>query len=42
MRAMRNEESVDDEEWLEAEEEGETWVHHAAGVFYVDDGDVCI
>jgi len=42
VREMRDEESVDDEEWLEAESEGETWVPHGAGVIYVDDGDVSI
>jgi len=42
VREMRDEESVDDEEWLEAESEGETWAPHGAGVIYVDDGDVSI
>jgi len=42
VREMRDEESVDDEEWLEAESEGETRVPHGAGVIYVDDGDVSI
>jgi len=42
VREMRDEESVDDEEWLEAEQEGETGAHHGAGVIYVDDGDVNI
>jgi len=39
---MRDEESVVDEEWLEAEPEGETQAPHGAGVIYVDDGDVSI
>jgi len=34
--------TVDEEEWLEAETEGETRASHGAGVIYVDDGDVCI
>jgi len=42
VREMRDEESVDDEEWLEAEPEGETRAPHGAGVIYVDDGDVSI
>jgi len=42
VREMRDEESVDHEEWLEAEPEGETRAHHGAGVIYVDDGDVSI
>jgi hypothetical protein len=42
VREMRDEESVDDEEWLEAESEGETRAPHGAGVIYVDDGDVSI
>jgi len=41
-REMRDEESVEDEEWLEAEQEGETWAPHGAWVIYVDDGDVSI
>jgi len=40
VRKMRDEESVDDEEWLEAEPEGETQAHHGAGVIYVDNCDV--
>jgi len=32
VREMRDEESVDDEEWLEAEPEGETRAPHGAGV----------
>ena len=40
MREMRDEESVDDEEWLEAEAEGETRAPHSAGAISVDDGDV--
>jgi len=42
VREMRDEESVDDEEWLEAESEGETRAPHGAGVIYVDEGDVSI
>jgi len=42
VREMRDEESVDNEEWLEAEPEGETRAHPGAGVIYVDDGDVSI
>jgi len=42
VREMRDEESVDDEEWLEAEAEGETRAYHGAGVIYVDEGDVSI
>jgi len=42
VREMRDEESVDDEEWLEAEPEGETQAPHGAGVIYVHDGDVSI
>jgi len=42
VRAMRDEESVDNEEWLEAEPEVETRAPHGAGVIYVDDGDVSI
>jgi len=42
VREMRDEESVNDEEWLEAESEGETRAAHGAGVIYVDDGDVSI
>ena len=39
---MREEDSDDDEEWLEAEPEGETRAPHGAGVIYVSDGDVSI
>jgi len=42
VREMRDEESFDDEEWLEAESEGATLAPHGAGVIYVDDGDVSI
>ena len=42
MREMWDEESVDDEAWLEAEQEGETRAYHGTGVIYVDDGDVSI
>jgi len=42
VREKRDEESVDNEEWLEAESEGETWAPHGTGVIYVDDGDVSI
>jgi len=42
LREMRDEESVDDEEWLEAEPEGETRAAHGAGVIYVDDSDLSI
>jgi len=42
VREMRDDESVDDEEWLEAEPEGETRAHHGTKVLYVDDGDVSI
>jgi len=42
VREMGDEESVDDEEWLEAEPEGETRAPHGAGVIYVDHGDVSI
>jgi len=42
MREMWDEESVDDEEWLEAEPEGETRGPHGPGVINVDDGDVSI
>jgi len=42
VREMQYEESVDDEEWLEAEPEEETRAPHGAGVIYVDDGDVSI
>jgi len=42
VREMRDEESVDDEEWLEAEPEGGTWAPHSAGAIYVDDSDVSI
>jgi len=42
VRAMRDEESVDDEEWLDAKPEGETQAPHGAGVIYVHDGDVSI
>jgi len=34
VREMGNEESVDDEEWLEAEIEGKTRAPHGAGVIY--------
>jgi len=40
VKEMRDEESVDDKEWREAEPEGETQAPHGAGVIYVDDGDV--
>jgi len=42
VREMRDEKSVDDQEWLEAELEGETRAPHGAGVIYVDDGDISI
>jgi len=42
VREMRDQESVDDEEWLEAEPEGETRASHGAGVIYVHDGDISI
>ena len=42
VREMRDEESVDDEAWLEAEPEGESRAHHGAGVIDVDDGNVSI
>ena len=42
MRKMWDEESVADEEWLEAEPEGETRAPHGAGAIYVDNGDVSI
>jgi len=40
VREMRDEESVDDEEWPEAEPEGETRAPHGSEVIYVDNGDV--
>jgi len=40
VREMRDKESVDDEEWVEAEPEGKTRAHHGTGVIYVDDSDV--
>ena len=42
MREMRDEESVDDKDCLEAEVERETRVPHGANVIYVDDGEVSI
>jgi len=42
VREKRDEESVDDEEWLEAESEVETRAPHGAGVISVDNGDVSI
>jgi len=42
VREMRDKELVDDEEWLEAEPEGETQAPHGAGVIYVDNCDVSI
>ena len=42
VREMRDDESVDDEEWLEAEPEGESWAPHGAGAIYVDDGYISI
>jgi len=42
VREMRDQQSVDDEEWLEAEPEGETRAPHCPGVIYVDDGGVSI
>ena len=42
MREMADEESVDKEEWLGAEQEGETRAPHGAGVIYGDDGEVSI
>jgi len=42
VREMRDEECVDDEEWLETEPEWETRAPHAPGVIYVDSGDVSI
>jgi len=42
VREMQDEESVDDEEWLEAKPEGGPRAPHGAGVIYVDDGDVII
>jgi len=42
VREMRDEECVEDEEWLEAEPQWETQAHPGAGVIYVDDGDVSI
>ena len=42
MREMRDQMSVDDEEGLEGEPEGETRAPHRAWVIYVDDGDVSI
>jgi len=42
VREMRDEESVDDEECVEAERDGETQATHGTGVIYVDDSDVSI
>jgi len=42
VREIRDEESVDDEEWLVAEPEGDTLPPHGAWVIYVDDADVSI
>ena len=42
VREIGDEESVEDEEWLEADPEGETRAPHGAGVIYVHDGDVSI
>jgi len=42
VREMRDEDSVDDKAWVDAESEGETRAPHGAGVIYVDDGDVSI
>jgi len=42
VREMRDQESGDEEEWLEAEPEGGTRAPHGAGVIYGDDGDVSI
>ena len=42
VREMRDQESGDEEEWLEAEPEGGTWAPHSAGAIYVDDSDVSI
>ena len=42
MREIRDEESVDNEEWREAEPEGQPQVPHGLGVIYVDAGDVSI
>jgi len=42
VRAMRDEESVNNKELLEAEPEGETQAPHGARVIYVDEGDISI
>jgi len=42
VREMWDKESVDDEEWLEAEAEGKTWAPHGTRAIYVGDGDVSI
>jgi len=36
------EEWIDEDEWLQAEQEGATRAPHSAGVIIVDDGDVSI
>jgi len=42
LREMRDEKSVNNEEWLEAEPEGETRAPHGARMIYVEDGHVSI
>jgi len=42
VREIGDEESIDNEKWLEAEPEGETQAPHVAWVLYVDDGNVSI
>jgi len=42
VREMQDEESVDDEKWLETEPEGETRAPHGGGVIYVNNGDLSI
>jgi len=42
MRELQEEEWIDEDEWLQAEPEGETRAPSGAGVIIVDDGDVSI
>jgi len=39
---QEEEELIDEDEWLQAEQEGATWAPPVAGVIIVDDGEVSI
>jgi len=39
---QEEEEWIDEDEWLQAEQEGATWAPPGAGIIVVEDGDVSI